>query len=221
MTEIEINPPDQQQPLINIPPMTGFLLILLLAVHLIRLYVLSDQQNMHLLFGYSFIPHRLSHLDPITAQGLGWNIMTMITYMGFHIGWTHFFLNTASLLPFGTAVERTVGAKNTMVLFIICGLAGVLLHFCFYSQSMAPVAGASAAVSGLFAAVLRVMQIMGRFKPGWRGLLPITVIWVAINIVFGLIGVADDPNVTVAWIAHIGGFFAGLFALPFFIPKRV
>ena len=220
MTETQTPQRKQKERLFNIPPMTGGLLFILLGIHLIRLFGLSDVQNGFLLFEYSFIPHRLSNLDPITAKELGWNIMTMFTYMGFHIGWTHFFLNTGSLLAFGTAVERTIGAKKTFLLFILCGFAGAVIHFVAYPQSIAPVVGASAAVSGLFAAVLRVMQYMGRFKPGWRGLLPIIVIWTGMNVVFGLMGVVDDPTVTVAWLAHIGGFAAGLGLLPLFAHDR-
>lgn len=207
------------EPLFNIPKMTGGLLLILIAVHLIRSFIFNDVQDGLALFGYSFIPHRVSNLDWHNINDVLYNAMTAITYMLFHIGWTHFLINTTSLLAFGTAVEKSIGGWRMLGLFLACGVAGILVHYAVYPQSVAPVVGASAAISGLFGAVLRLMQMVGRFKPGWRGLLPITLIWVGMNIVFGLLGVVDDPTVTVAWVAHIGGFMMGLFALPLFMPS--
>ncbi len=146
-----------REPLFNIPPMTGGLILLLLVVHLGRLFLLSDAQDMHLIFGWGFIPHRLTTLNPMTFIALSYNGMTMLTYMLFHIGWTHFFLNTGSLLAFGTAVEKGIGAWSMLALFILCGVAGVLTHYVIYPDSVAPVVGASAAISGLFGGSLRVM----------------------------------------------------------------
>jgi len=42
-------------------------------------------------------------------------------------------------------------------------------------------------------------------------------LWVAMNLVFGLTGVAflGETN-AIAWQAHIGGYFAGLFLAGFF-----
>ncbi len=214
------NQPIPHEPLFNIPRVTGILMAILALIHLIRVCVLTPQQDLFFVYAVGFIPHRLSDLSNLTPSLLGINIMTMFTYMGLHIGWTHFLLNTMSLLAFGTAVERSMGGQKLLGLFVICGLAGVVTHFVAYPQSMVPVVGASAAISGLFGVILRIMQNMGRFKPGWRGLMPITIIWVGINIVFGLIGVVDDPSISVAWLAHIGGFLSGLLAFPLFNRKK-
>ncbi|MGB3867121.1 MAG: rhomboid family intramembrane serine protease, partial [Xanthobacteraceae bacterium] len=50
-------------------------------------------------------------------------------------------------------------------------------------------------------------------------------VWFGINIVFGVgsIGIGtDSENVSVAWQAHIGGFFAGLLLFSLFdpVPRR-
>ena len=153
MGEQTTEPKNQdKEPMFNIPPITGGLLLLLAAIQTLRVFVLNDVQNTEIVFGFSFIPDRL-----MRGETIPWDIMTMITYMGLHIGWTHFFLNTLSLLAFGTAVERAMGAKVMLGIFFLSGLGGVLLHFAIYPSAIAPVAGASAAVSGLFSTILILM----------------------------------------------------------------
>lgn len=210
-----------REPILNIPPMTQAMLLVLLAVHIIRLYVLDNAQDTEILFMLSFIPARVTDLDFANMGAVSLNALTAFTYMLFHIGWSHFLLNTTSILAFGTAVEKFIGGARMLGLFIICGLAGIVVHYVAYMDSVAPVVGASAAASGLFGAVLKIMQYSGSFKPGWKGLLPIVIIWTVMNIVFGIMGMPDDPTVTVAWLAHIGGFLAGIFGLPLFLPARL
>jgi membrane associated rhomboid family serine protease len=75
--------------------------------------------------------------------------------------------------------------------------------------------GASGAISGLFGGVLRLMQSLG----GLRRLWPLIVLWVGASVLLGLVGFPGVAE-SIAWVAHIGGFAAGLLLFPLF-DRRV
>jgi membrane associated rhomboid family serine protease len=47
-------------------------------------------------------------------------------------------------------------------------------------------------------------------RTGFRALLPVVLIWVGINLFFGLYGMPGETS-AIAWTVHIGGFLGGLF----------
>jgi membrane associated rhomboid family serine protease len=97
---------------------------------------------------------------------------------------------------------------------------------------MAPMIGASASVSGTMAAAIRFAFVKGSFLSFSRGdadaaarvpalslmralrnprVLGFLAVWFGVNIVFGIGSIAIGADgASVAWQAHIGGFFAGL-----------
>src|SRR5258705_8255 len=96
-------------------------------------------------------------------------------------------------------------------------LAAVFVQLTVYGGSPMQVVGASGAVSGLMAAGMRILY--GRLYGGPGELAPIfskpilgfSAVWIIANVVTGIlrIGVSDDLTL-IAWVAHLGGFFAGL-----------
>jgi membrane associated rhomboid family serine protease len=141
----------------------------------------------------------------------------LITYQFLHADLTHVGFNSLWLLVFGPIVARRLGPLKFLFFFIICGIAAALLHLVVYWGSAMEVVGASGAVSGLMGAAMRILY--GRIQGGGDGLAPIlsrpilgfSLVWVCINVVSGIlrIGVSDDISL-IAWVAHLGGFFAGL-----------
>ena len=75
--------------------------------------------------------------------------------------------------------------------------------------------GASGGLSGLFAGVLIHFNDEGRLSfgtPGdWKNLVPVTLLWVGISILFSFMMSGGAVGGSIAWAAHIGGFFGGLF----------
>ena len=122
----------------------------------------------------------------------------------------------------------------------VTATGGALAHLITHAHEIAPMMGASAAISGAMAAATRFAFTTGSFLSMRRGdaddaarvpALPLAralrnprviiflVVWFGINFAFGIgsIGVTgDDQNV--AWQAHIGGFLAGLFLFSAFDP---
>jgi membrane associated rhomboid family serine protease len=173
--------------------------------------------------------------------GDGSKFWTLLTYAFLHGNWTHVGLNVIWILAFGPPIARRIGALRFLALFAATAIAGALLHWAFNPLDFTPLIGASAGDSGLMAAATRFV-----FEPGAplggagysrsigvarfnapaprltkllreRRVLIFLAIWFAANFIFGAgaqtIGLSEGP---VAWIAHIGGFAAGLLAFPLF-----
>ncbi|MBM3608006.1 MAG: rhomboid family intramembrane serine protease [Alphaproteobacteria bacterium] len=166
---------------------------------------------------------------------------TVLSYAFLHGDWLHAGLNSMWLAAFGGPVAARFGWLRFLLLFALTALAGAGAHYLFHRGDFIPVAGASAAVSGAMAAAARfVFQPGAPLGPQTYGLplppelaarlpaislgaalrdkrvLQFTLIWFAINLVFGLysqpLGITSSA---VAWEAHAGGFIAGfvLFSL--------
>jgi membrane associated rhomboid family serine protease len=205
-------------PLLNAPPVVLWLIGLLVAAHVLRV-VLPDGLPDDILENYAFIPARFS---AAVAQGLPRGefinlAVSLISYMFLHGDFTHVGINSLWLLVFGPIVARRLGPIRFILFFLFCGIAAALVHLAVYWGSTMAVVGASGGVSGLMAAGMRI--VYGRLFGDAKGLassfskpiLAFSAVWVIANIVGGVLrlGVTDDLTL-IAWVAHLGGYFAGL-----------
>jgi len=169
-------------------------------------------------------------------------IWTALTYAFLHGSWSHVGLNAIWIVAFGPPVARRLGAPRFLALFVVTAVAGALTHWAFDTMDFTPLIGASAADSGLMAAAARFVFEPGgplggpggysraaarpdyevpapplRQLLGERRVVIFLAIWLATNFLFGAgaerFGLSDAP---VAWIAHVGGFAAGLLLFPLF-----
>jgi membrane associated rhomboid family serine protease len=150
-----------------------------------------------------------------------------VSYIFLHASWEHLIVNSIWLLAFGPIVARRYGAVLFLIFFLLCGIAGAATHLALNWGSAAPVIGASAAIAGLMGAAFRMIGSDGLpgMLSGNAPLAPIlsrriviwSAVWVAINVVAGLSGLGTGSTMQlIAWQAHLGGYFAGLFlATPF------
>ncbi len=189
--------------LINLPPVTAVLAGTLIAVHLAATLFLGPVEQYWLFSHFGFIPAQYTSGDPLSWSAFA----SPLTYALLHGGWMHLFVNVILLAAFGTGTERWIGGRKFIFFFVSCSLASALIHFALNPFSAAPVIGASGGLSGLFAAILVLMQRAGRTPAGRYGLWPVILLWVVVSAVFGLIGGPGGENI--AWAAHIGGFLAG------------
>ncbi len=209
-----------RQPIFRVPGVVVGLIAVLAAAHGARILAppkLAEQ----LIQQYAFIPARYDAL--LSQHAIGdWlaGALGFISYMGIHNDFTHLAINSLWLLAFGPIVARRFGNLLFLGFFLICGIAGALAHLAFNWGSAMPVIGASAAISGLMAAGLRLLPSQAPWAhPGEEKLAPIlsrqimifTVIWVAINLLVGLTGLGfGGESGMIAWQAHLGGYFTGL-----------
>jgi membrane associated rhomboid family serine protease len=221
--------PSSRQPLLNAPPTVLWLIGALLAAHLVRIMLPGSGPD-EIVQNYALIPARYAEafsqgLPPGGVLGLA---LPFVTYMFLHGDFTHVGINSLWLLVFGPIVVRRLGTGRFLLFFLVCGIVAALLHLAVYWGSGAAVVGASGAVSGLMAAGMRI--VYGRIYGGPQGLAPIlsrpiigfSVVWVAVNIVTGLLRVGVTDSLTlIAWVAHLGGYFAGLVAIKAFLPAQL
>ena len=205
-------------PLLNAPPIVLWLIGLLLATHALRVFLPGSLPD-DILVAYSLTPARYAAAlaQAMPADGAVGVFIPLITYMFLHADFTHVGINSLWLLVFGPIVARRLGTLRFLLFFLVCGVAAALVHLTVYWGSPMQVVGASGAVSGLMAAGMRLLY--GRMFGGADGLAPIfskpilgfSAVWIIANVVSGIlrIGVSDDLTL-IAWVAHLGGFFAGL-----------
>jgi len=233
----------RHEPIFNVPPVVITTIAVLGAVHALRLLALTDAQDDRFLLTFAFIPARYqAHFAAGSFPGgLGADVWTFFTYAFIHANLMHIGLNLAWLLPFGTAVARRFGAWRYVLFMLVTSAAGALAYLVGDPDPMAPMIGASAAISGYMAAAMRfVFQAGGPLAVFRRDIdpqayrvpaAPLTAvwhdprilaflaIWFGLNILFGLGSVAlPGVDQAIAWQAHIGGFFAGLVFFAAFDP---
>lgn len=190
------------EPMINLPPVTKALIVVFLLPHVILEFAVEPPTKYMIFEMFGFKPEYYTRNFP------GWPAFAgPFTYMFLHGNWLHIGMNSVMLMAFGAGVEKWMGGKRMFVLFYLSAVAACAFHFLLSPFSEHTMIGASGGVSGLFAAVLIMLQIQGRLPAGKYGILPFAALWIVISFIFGLLGGPDGS--AIAWAAHIGGFLAG------------
>ena len=145
--------------------------------------------------------------------------LTLLSSMFMHAGWLHLAGNMLFLWVFGDNVEHRAGAILFVAVYLGTGLVGSLAQIWSDPTSPIPSLGASGAISGILGAYLvlfprnRVTVFVFRFVTQVPALAAIGL-WIVFQLINGL-GAAVISSETVggvAYLAHIGGFAAGLVA---------
>jgi len=160
---------------------------------------------------WSFVPNRF------LANPTG-DFATVFTSMFMHAGWVHLLGNMLYLWIFGDNVEDRLGHGLFFVFYIVCGLAASFAQTLVSLGSNVPNLGASGAIAGVLGAYIvmfpheRVNVLLGRAIVPMSALIVIGF-WIVIQ-VFSQIGAFAASSQTegggVAYMAHIGGFIAGV-----------
>jgi membrane associated rhomboid family serine protease len=235
-----------REPILNVPAVVIILLVVLGAVHAFRMLVLGldTAGDKELVWAFAFVPARY---DPSVLNGVvlpggdGARIWSFVTYAFLHSGLPHLGVNAVWLLAFGSPVARRFGSWRFIAFFLVTVAAGALAHLVTHVGELAPVIGASAAISGTMGAATRFVFQRGGpldmrrqpigIDPDRIPAAPLVValrdprvimflaIWFGLNLLFGLgsFSLAGEDEV-VAWQAHIGGFVAGLLLFSAFDP---
>jgi len=161
------------------------------------------------------------------------NVLTPLTSMFLHGGWMHLLGNGLYLWIFGNNVEDSMGRFRFIAFYLLCGLAAAAAQIAIDPASIAPMVGASGAISGVLGAYLvlyprvRVNILIFLFifirvisVPAWLMLL----FWIGMQLLEGLpqLGsLGSQVSSGVAVWAHIGGFLSGVILVKLFVNPRL
>ena len=159
---------------------------------------------------WAFVPSRFL-ADPVG------DFATLFTAMFLHAGWAHLLGNMLYLWIFGDNVEDRLGHAMYFVFYLLCGLAATFAQLAISLGSDVANVGASGAIAGVLGAYLimfprgSVNVLVGRVVTRTSALVAIGL-WILLQI-FAQINVfaaGSQAEGGVAYMAHIGGFVAGV-----------
>lgn len=223
-----------EPPAFNVPAAVLASALVLIAVH-IGLGLLPWEERLSLLLTLAFIPARYTAIGADLPGGGLADITSFATYMLVHGSMAHLLINGLWMLAFGSAIAKRLGGRRFFAFSLFCGVAAALAHLSVHFGEAVPVVGASGAVSGHLAGAIRFLfggrdSMLGRSAdPGNlplaslretftdRRILVFLGVWLAINALFGLGDLRlDNAGGGIAWVAHMGGFAAGLLGIGLF-----
>src|ERR671924_214518 len=168
----------------------------------------TDEQTIAEIFStYGIIPKFL----------LSGDILSVLTSMFVHGSLAHIVGNMVFLFVFGDNIEDRFGRIKYLLIYIAWGVVAAFVHSIYATSTgtgVIPALGASGAISGVLGAYLvmfpraKIFTIIVAFFittvriPAWAYI----PFWFILQIIFTLIGQSSN----IAYLAHIGGFAAGI-----------
>ncbi len=188
-------------------------------------------------YAYSVVPYEITNnTDLVGTVRIGNSALelfrgptpiylTILSAMFMHGGLSHLGGNMLYLWIFGDNVEDNMGKVKFLIFYLLSGMLATAAHILVGSQSRIPSLGASGAIAGVLGAYLVMFP-----RNSVRVLMFMQIIPVPAMIVVGLWGLLQFINGFgslanagasggVAYMAHVGGFVAGI-VLCFFFRNR-
>ncbi len=195
-------------------PYVTYLLVLVNVV----VFIVELAQGEAFIVKWSFVPQRF-------LDNPGGDFPTLFTSMFMHGGWFHIVSNMLYLWIFADNVEDNFGHLKFLAFYLVCGLAATFAQMAVSPHSEIPSLGASGAIAGALGAYVllfprgRVKVLLGFF------IIPLPAfvvlgLWIVLQLFSGIGSIMSQADGGgVAYMAHIGGFAAGLI-LAFFLRRR-
>lgn len=220
-------PPPVREPVFNLAGVVIALIAVCVAIHLVRMYLLSEADDFGVMLRFAFIP--LRYTGGYEMDIFAW--LAPVTYSLLHGNAAHLIINMIWLAAFGSPLANRIGVVRFFLFWIVTSVAAVALHFVLHPTDVAPLVGASGAISGMMGAAARFLfQIdRRRRRPCFNGnvrsfrqvfssrsALTFLAVWLIVNVLTAFGFGAPDDGGSIAWEAHIGGFLAGFFLIRLF-----
>jgi len=145
-------------------------------------------------------------------------IVTLFWSLFLHANFLHLLMNMFFLYHLGRNVEAHMGSVRFLFFYLTCGVAGMLAQVVYDLDSLAPIVGASGAISGLIGAYLILFPdhdfrlTLGSYHSRYRDfVMPfkgLLLIWI-LNQLLLLVPSGNEVQ-SIAVFAHLGGFACGL-----------
>lgn len=170
-----------------------------------------------IVFAWGAVPRDItSGFELLPAVPAAW--VTLLTSMFMHGGLMHLGGNMLYLWIFGNNIEDILGHARFLLFYLVGGLVAALSHVVFEPHSTIPMVGASGAISAVLGAyllafpranvvvflfivfIIRFIRVPALLMLGFWFFMQLT----------GFAGDMGRQGGGVAWLAHIGGFVAGV-----------
>ena len=189
----------------RITPLVTYILIVLNVIF----FIVELNGGDPFVMQWAFVPTRFL-ANPVVESP------TLFTSMFMHAGLLHIGGNMLYLWIFGDNVEDRFGHVKFLIFYLICGLAATGLQLVFSLDSSIPNLGASGAIAGVLGAYLLLFPKARVSVLSGRGVIPVPALlviglWFVLQLFSGIGSLFDTSDAGgVAYMAHIGGFVAGL-----------
>ncbi|HUG46092.1 MAG TPA: rhomboid family intramembrane serine protease [Sphingomicrobium sp.] len=140
-------------------------------------------------------------------------ILTPLSATLVHAGLLHLGLNLLILVWCGTAVERLLGPRALILIYLVSAYVAALSQWLVEPNAQIPMIGASGAVSGIIGAFAlsfgqhKQITASPRLNRALNALWLLAA-WIVLQVLTGLL--AGMQGVLLATPAHVGGFLAGM-----------
>lgn len=139
--------------------------------------------------------------------------LTPLTATLVHAGVAHLAFNLVMLVFCGMMVERAIGARLAILLYVIGAYAAAAGQWLGQPGGNVPTIGASGAISAWVAAYAllyaeRPVPAIGPIPSRVVRVIWLAIAWIGIQLLIGVAGMAGGTSIAIG--AHIGGFIAGL-----------
>ncbi len=209
-------PLKDENPTRTFPIVTVTLIAANVGVYLYQL-TLPPQVLFYFIASYGMTPAQLLGFAPKMHAGPP-GALTLITSQFIHGSLFHLLGNMLYLWIFGNNIEDVLGKIRFILFYLFCGMIAAIAHLALNPYSTLPMVGASGAIAGVLGAYLITF-------PGTRILTLVILVFFVTRVrvpafyvlgfwfvmqLFYVLGDSGGQSTHVAYMAHIGGFLAGI-----------
>ena len=206
-------------------PIIPYVTIILMALNiLVWIYQLTLPEQLERLFviKYGVVPSFVTGLSDIELPP-DWfpRVFTLLSFQFLHGDLFHLAGNMLYLFIFGNNIEAGLGRVRYAAFYLLGGVLAGITHVLVGPASQIPMIGASGSIAAVLGAYLvlyprsRIVIFIWFFF--FVRLVPVPALLVlGVWFILQVISVGGEGT---AWMAHIGGFVAGMLLIRYFMPK--
>jgi membrane associated rhomboid family serine protease len=148
---------------------------------------------------------------------------SILASMFLHGSFLHLGFNMLFLWVFGNNVEDRLGKLRYILFYVLAGIAAAYAQSYVFPDSATPLIGASGAIAGILGAYLLMFPRAPILTLVVFIVVPVPAfimigVWFVTQLFSSVGSVSGDTGV--AYMAHVGGFLAGMLLLLIFRPRK-
>jgi membrane associated rhomboid family serine protease len=172
---------------------------------------------------------RFGFTPGLILQGQGAGVLSSLSSMFLHAGFSHWFFNMWAFWVFARRVEDACGPWRFLAFYLLAGFCADVAVTIVSGNSMRPGIGASGAIYGVMGAYLllypsgriRTLILLIGILPTWPKIRAgwVVLYFVALQIIPALDILFNGTLYGVGYWAHLGGFLTAIFIFLFLRPE--